>query len=154
MKRRHTSSESRILKAKAKDLFEVQGLSQKNIAATLEVSEKTVGSWKVTFGWNLNSQRLIEQKRAKQLIVILGYNQKDTAEMVGVSQKTIGTWTAKYKWIQARETYLKNLTDISSFVYGFNVYVMHQYEPFAAGISSLVNHYHQNVFLNQQDEFK
>ena len=147
-------TEARLLRIKAKELFEVKGLSQKQIAEIIKVSEKTISEWKTKNAWYRSSQRLSEQKKAKQLIVILGYNQKETAIMVGVSEKTVGVWAIKYKWQAEREVYLKKESSVSSFVDGFCLFIELNYKPFSEGISSLMEYYHHEVFLKKQNVLK
>lgn len=82
----------------ARQLFEVQGVQQKEIAKTLGVSEKTIGTWIVKYQWVKNDEMVKKRKEAEKLFLVQGLNQKEAAKIVGVSEKTVGNWANKYKW--------------------------------------------------------
>ena len=98
-----------------------QGKSQKETAALVGVSEKSIGTWVKRFGWraeqeeNMNktapevlltasnlpaiqNSMACKKAQAKQLLEVFGYNQKQTAATLKISEKSIAKWARMGKW--------------------------------------------------------
>ena len=86
----------------AKFLFEVQGLSQKEIAKKTGANEKTIGLWVALFQWKKFD--VIEHKKqiARQLVTGQNLTQKEAAKIVQISEKTVSKWAMAGKWKQGQ----------------------------------------------------
>jgi transposase len=107
----------------ARELFEVKGMKQKEIAKKVSVSEKTVGEWVLKYRWVKNNEMENKRKKAKQLFISQGTTQKEAAEMVGVSEKTVGTWAKKYNWKAGKKKQEEQNLTVYEFAAQFKEYV-------------------------------
>lgn len=85
--------------AKAQRLIELYGLPQKETAAIIRVSEKTVGNWVSKFKWvgKKNSAQK-EREQAKELVLIKGFTYEAAGKEIGVTGTTIRKWAKDGFW--------------------------------------------------------
>lgn len=88
-----------VQRLEAHNLIE-QGLSQKEVATQIGLSEKTIGKWMVRFGWIKNNSLAQKKRLAKTLVVVEGFTQKGASAIVGVTEKTVGHWAKIGNWKQ------------------------------------------------------
>lgn len=85
--------------AKAQRLIEIFGLPQKETAALIKVSDKTVGNWVRKFKWigkKNSAQR--EREKAKELVLIQGLTYEAAGKEIGVTGTTIRNWAKDGFW--------------------------------------------------------
>ncbi len=145
-----SSIELQEAKVKAKHLVEVEGKQQKDVAAIVGVSEKTLSNWVIKGKWKKYTVFTAKYNDVKQLVLVQGFQQKEAAQIVGVSEKTIGAWAKKNNWKAKRRHYEKLEPDLKAFVTGFKKYLKNHSKHDYDNVSSLLDEYYNNHFLKDK----
>lgn len=144
-----TKQELIDLKAKARELIEVQGLQQKIVAEVIGISEKTICNLIIRHKWKKKSEMLTKRNQAKQLVVKQGFHQKEAAQMIGVSEKTVSTWAIKYKWKADKIKQVNADVGLKEFIKAFKEYLLMHYESEYNKISKIADSYY-STYLGKQ----
>jgi transposase len=134
-----TKQELIDLKAKARELIEMQGLQQKIVAEVIGISEKTICNWIIRHKWKKKSEMLTKRNEARQLVIKQGFHQKEAAQMLSVSEKTISTWSLKYKWKSEKVKQANADVGLKAFIKGFKQYLLLHYESKYDKISKIAD---------------
>lgn len=81
-----------LKKAEAEKLLLDTGLSQKQIAKVIGISERSMSVWVEKYQWKRGEAFYRRPLLAFDLIINKGYKQKDAAKKMGVSERTMTTW--------------------------------------------------------------